>query len=65
MGEVNYQEDPSQVEFVIFECFGEGNIIFKCHGENNAACVRIFEKSRLFDGKTIYEADNEITVLYG
>ena len=28
-------------------------------------CVEAFEEATLFDGKTIYEAENEITVLYG
>ena len=28
-------------------------------------CVEAFEKAKLFDGKTIYEARDEITVLYG
>ena len=28
-------------------------------------CVEAFEEETLFDGKTIYEAENEITVLYG
>ena len=28
-----YELDPTQVEFVIFECFGDENYIFKCHGK--------------------------------
>lgn len=28
-------------------------------------CVKAFEKAKLFDEKTIYEAESEITVLYG
>lgn len=28
-------------------------------------CVDAFEKAKLFDGRTIYEAHDEITVLYG
>ena len=60
-----YKLDPTKVEFVIFECFGEENYIFRCHGKNNADCVNEFEKAKLFDGRTIYEAHDEITVLYG
>ena len=60
-----YAQDPTLVEFVIFECFGNENYIFRCHGKNNAECVEQFEKAKLFDGKTIYEADQDITVLFG
>ena len=28
-------------------------------------CVEAFEQTRLFDGRTIYEAHDEITVIYG
>lgn len=28
-------------------------------------CVEHFEVAKIFDGRTIYEAHNEITVLYG
>ena len=60
-----YEKDTSQAEFDIFECFGEQNSIFQCHGKDNAACVRQFEKAKLFDGRTIYEAEAEIEVLFG
>ena len=60
-----YEDDGSQVEFIIFECFGEQNCVFKCHGKTNSDCVSQFEKAKLFDGRTIYEAHNEIEVLFG
>lgn len=60
-----YESDPTQVEFVIFECFGDQNYIFRCHGKNNEMCVSEFEKAKIFNGRTIYEAHDEITVLYG
>lgn len=60
-----YEPDTTQVEFVIFECFGDENFIFRCHGKSNAECVAQFEKAKLFDGRTIYEAHDEITVLFG
>ena len=28
-------------------------------------CVAVFESSKMFDGQTIYEVHDEITVLYG
>jgi hypothetical protein len=40
------------------------NVFFvKC--KNAQACVNEFENAKLFDGRTIYEAHDEITVLYG
>ena len=40
------------------------NVFFvKC--KNAQDCVNEFEKAKLFDGRTIYEAHDEITVLYG
>lgn len=60
-----YEEDPTQIELVIFECFGEGNYVFRCHGKNLAECTKQYEKAKIYDGRTIYEAEQEITVLYG
>lgn len=60
-----YEEDPEQTEFVIFACFGDEENLFRCHGKNNEECVRQFEKARIFDGFTIYEAESEIEVLFG
>ena len=34
-------------------------------GKTNTDCVNEFENAKLFDGRTIYEAHDEITVLYG
>lgn len=34
-------------------------------GENNTECVRQFEIASIFDGATIYGAEQEITVLFG
>lgn len=60
-----YEKDYSQVEFVIFECFGDENYIFRCHGKSNEECVQQFEKAKIFDGLTIYEAEEDIEVLFG
>lgn len=30
-----------------------------------AECVESFEKAKIFDGKTIYEAEKDIEVLFG
>lgn len=34
-------------------------------GNNFAECVEQFETAKIFDGMTIYEAEQEIEVLYG
>lgn len=60
-----YEHDNSLTEFVIFECFGEERYVFRCHGKNNEECVRQFEVAPIFDGLTIYEAEQEIEVLFG
>lgn len=39
--------------------------LFYCKNEKIEACVELFEQSKIFDGKTIYEAEHKITVLYG
>jgi hypothetical protein len=64
------QSQPSEanqdlIDFVVFECFGDGNYIFRCTGKTNEECVEQFESAKIFDGMTIYEAESEIEVLYG
>ena len=34
-----YEEDTTQIELVIFECFGDENYIFRCHGKTLKDCV--------------------------
>lgn len=34
-------------------------------GATLAECVEAFEKAKIFDGKTIYEAEKDIEVLFG
>lgn len=60
-----YEKDPTQIELVIFECFGDENYIFRCHGKTLKDCVSQYEEAKIYDGRTIYEAEHEITVLFG
>lgn len=39
--------------------------IFLSSNPNREICVKQFEEAKIFLGKTIYEAEAEITVLYG
>lgn len=38
---------------------------FRCSDKLREKCVEQFEDSKLFDNRTIYEAEDEITVQYG
>lgn len=39
--------------------------LFKHTSKNRNECVDAFEKAKIFEGKTIYEAENDIEVLFG
>jgi hypothetical protein len=58
--------DKINLELVVFTFTDEENTyVFKCQGKTNAECVEAFEKAKIFDGLTIYEAENEIEVIFG
>lgn len=60
-----FNDDPSLIELVIFECFGAENYIFRCHGKNYSELFEQFEKAPIFDGMNIYDAESEIEILFG
>lgn len=39
--------------------------LFKYTSKLRSECVEAFEKAKIFDGKTIYEAEKDIEVLFG
>jgi len=39
--------------------------VFYCKSIKIEICIEAFEKSQMFDGKTIYQVEQNITVLYG
>lgn len=41
------------------------SLVFKCSDKFRERCVERFEDSKLFDERTIYEAEGEINVQYG
>lgn len=41
------------------------NIIFLVSSKDRADCVKRFGETKIFDGNTVYEAEQEIQVLYG
>ena len=40
-------------------------ILFKHSSYRRGECVELLTKAKIFDGKTIYEAEQDIEVLYG
>ena len=63
--ETVFNKERELNELYIIECTSENPYIFRCFGKNFTDCVEQFEKARIFDGMTIYEAEREIEVLYG
>lgn len=53
------------IEMVVFQCFGKEEYIFRCIGKSFSECAKQFESAKIFDGKTIYEVEQDIEVLYG
>lgn len=39
--------------------------IFSCTNASREYCVEKFESAKIFNGKTIYEAENDIAIQYG
>ena len=53
------------IELAIFKCFDNQEYIFKATGKSFSECAEQFEKAKIFDGKTIYEVEKDIEVLFG
>ena len=48
----------------MFEISANCPVLFSVCNKDRAICVNAFEGAKLFDGKTIFEIDDEITVEY-
>lgn len=46
-------------------CISRNKSIFSVADDNRERCIEKFEEAAIFDGKTIYEVEMDITVLYG
>lgn len=53
------------LELYIFEVNDTDNVVFSCTGKTFRDCVEQFEEAKIFDGKTIYQVEQEIEVLFG
>ena len=66
MLETYYDHDNQLYEMVVFECNDSDEpYIFRCKKHSLSECVEAFEHAAIFGGKTIYEAEREIEVLFG
>lgn len=48
----------------VFECSEGEPVLFSKTASDRSGCVASFEEAKIFDGKTVYEAESEIEVLY-
>lgn len=46
-------------------CITQDKSIFNVSDDKRERCIEKFEETKIFDGKTIYEVEKDITVLYG
>lgn len=42
-----------------------GHLVFNCSDKFREKCVEQFEEAKIFDGKTVYQVEKEIEVLFG
>lgn len=61
------QISETEMDMYVFEIFEDKECPYLCHciGKDLAKCVAKFEKERIFEGKTIYEVEQDIVVEYG
>ena len=51
---------------VIYDCDDKGRTVYESsHLNSFIECLEEFKESVILDGKTIYELDDDITVVYG
>ena len=60
-----YRDDDSSYVLRVDTITTVSEQIFFAKNSDVQNCVDAFEAAKLFDGKTIYEVEDKITVLYG
>ena len=60
-----YRDDNNEYVLQVDTIEASIKPVFFFKDANISKCVDAFETAKLFDGKTIYEVENKITVLYG
>lgn len=59
------QKETGLLEMYIFEVSDTDPIIARFFGKDFNECTDKFEEAKIFDGKTIYDVEDEIEVLFG
>ena len=59
------QKETGLLEMYIFEVSDTDPIIARFFGKDFGECTDKFEEAKIFDGKTIYDVEDEIEVLFG
>jgi hypothetical protein len=60
-----YRDDDNSYVLRVDTITETSEQIFFAKNADVQNCVDAFENAKIFDGKTIYEAEDKITVLYG
>ncbi len=60
-----YRDESKEFILRVDSIENHSSEVFSVKKKTARECVGAFEEAPLFDGKTIYEAESEITVLYG
>ncbi len=62
--DTSYNKEKEMYALYIYE-LKNNKMIFDCFGKTLADCFEKFEKAKIFEGETIYEAERQIEVLFG
>lgn len=63
--ETLWNSEKQKYELYCTEFSGEKEIVCRWFGDSFEDCVRQFEIAVIFDGLTIYQAEQEIEVIFG
>lgn len=60
-----YINSDGTYTLVLYATDAEGKALFTHTSSSRGECVHAFEKAKVFDGRTIYDVESEITVEFG
>ena len=63
--ETVWNPEKQKNELYCTEFSGEKENVYRWFGDSFEECVRQFESATIFDGLTIYQAEQEIEILFG
>ncbi len=65
MLETTFDSKSELHEMVVFECTNQPTFLFQVRKKTLRECVEELESAPIFSGKTLYEVEQNITVLFG